>query len=310
MIHTLRDMYFSVDIETDGNAPGVSSMLSIGVVALDPSTLEETGSFYRTLKRLPEATPRNDTMEWWDGFPEKYVEARKNAIEPKQAMQELHDFVVEQCKRAKRQYDMERGPLPVFVAYPAGFDFSFVYYYMHRFLGECIFSFSALDMKSYAMGMLGVPFTKVGEKSYPEGWITAANADPHQALADARHQAAIFVNSLRWWQKNKELMDSAFAAQVELDKLKKRMTHWRERAVIVRDNPNAIDLAQEVAIGWLSCINILSGATEAREVDERALSMPIAGLRRCVVCDNGAKLGELNETCDTCGRRGGDHVQE
>ena len=40
---------------------------------------------------------------------------------------------------------------PVFVAYPAGFDFLFVYWYLIRFAGESPFSFSALDIKTFAM---------------------------------------------------------------------------------------------------------------------------------------------------------------
>jgi hypothetical protein len=35
----------------------------------------------------------------------------------------------------------------VFVAYPAGFDFLFMYWYMIRFVGESPFSFSALGIK-------------------------------------------------------------------------------------------------------------------------------------------------------------------
>jgi hypothetical protein len=35
---------------------------------------------------------------------------------------------------------------PVFVAYPAGFDFLFVYWYLIRFVGESPFSHSALDI--------------------------------------------------------------------------------------------------------------------------------------------------------------------
>jgi hypothetical protein len=43
---------------------------------------------------------------------------------------------------------------PVFVGYPAGFDFLFVYWYLIRFAGESPFSFSALDIKTYAMAVL------------------------------------------------------------------------------------------------------------------------------------------------------------
>ena len=46
------------------------------------------------------------------------------------------------------------GGKPVFVAYPAGFDFLFVYWYLIRFTGASPFSHSALDMKTYAMALL------------------------------------------------------------------------------------------------------------------------------------------------------------
>lgn len=192
-----RDMYFSVDVETDGDAPGVSSMLSIGIIALDPQTQEECGTFYRVLKRLPEAQPKNATMEFWDQFPEQWVEARRDPVDPKQAMEELVDWVAEMGKQAKRRYNMEKGPIPVFVAYPAGFDFSFVYYYLHRFLGESVFSFSALDIKSFAMGLLNSGFTEVKKERYPREW-DSHNPNPHHALEDARHQADIFRRMLKW----------------------------------------------------------------------------------------------------------------
>lgn len=192
-----RDMYFSIDIETDGPAPGTSSMLSIAVVALDPVDLTECGTFYRTLKRLPEARPENDTMNWWDGFPEQWVQARKDPQDPAEVMRALQEFVIEMGKQAKRRHNMEKGPIPVFVAYPAGFDFSFVYYYLHRFLGESVFSFSALDLKTFAMALLGRGFTDVKKDNYPEEWKTDLPIT-HNALDDARSQADTLVRMLRW----------------------------------------------------------------------------------------------------------------
>lgn len=104
-----RDMYFSIDIESDGSAPGTSSMLSIAVVALDPVDLTECGTFYRTLKRLPEARPENDTMNWWDGFPEQWVQARKDPQDPAEVMRALQEFVIEMGKQAKRRHNMFWG---------------------------------------------------------------------------------------------------------------------------------------------------------------------------------------------------------
>jgi len=43
----------------------------------------------------------------------------------------------------------------VFVGYLAAFDFMFVHWYLVRFTGSSPFSHSALDIKTYAMALLG-----------------------------------------------------------------------------------------------------------------------------------------------------------
>ena len=84
---------------------------------------------------------------------------------------------------------------PVFVAYPAGFDFLFVYWYLIRFAGESPFSFSALDIKTYAMAMLKIEYREVVKRNMPKRWF-----DPmphtHVALDDAIEQGALFCNML------------------------------------------------------------------------------------------------------------------
>lgn len=84
---------------------------------------------------------------------------------------------------------------PVFVAYPAAFDFMFVYWYLIRFTGESPFSHSALDIKTYAMVLLHKPYRESTKKNMPVHWF-----DPlphtHQALDDAMEQGALFCNML------------------------------------------------------------------------------------------------------------------
>ena len=65
---------------------------------------------------------------------------------------------------------------PVFVAYPAGFDFLFVYWYLIRFVGESPFSFSALDVKSYAMAMLKTEYRESTKRNMPRRWFDALPA--------------------------------------------------------------------------------------------------------------------------------------
>ena len=85
---------------------------------------------------------------------------------------------------------------PVFVAYPAGFDFLFVYWYLMRFAGESPFSHSALDIKTYAMAMLKTGYRDSTKRNMPKRWFDDM-PHTHVALDDAIEQGALFCNMLR-----------------------------------------------------------------------------------------------------------------
>jgi DNA polymerase III epsilon subunit-like protein len=197
----MTDVYVSVDIETDGDAPGLSSMLSIGAVALYPesfsSTMATHSSFYATLKRLPEARPSTATMEWWDQFPKQWAETRLGAADPAVVMKNLEWWV------QKVLQDMEqkgvKDPVAIFVAAPIGFDFSFVYYYLHRFLGRCVFGHNGVDLRSVAMGILGNDY-RYKTENYPQEWKTTLQ-HTHNALEDAEEQADRFRLMMTWRRK-------------------------------------------------------------------------------------------------------------
>ena len=84
---------------------------------------------------------------------------------------------------------------PVFVAYPLGFDFTFVYWYLMRFAGESPFSFSAIDVKTYAMALLGKPYRQSSKRNMPRRWFDDL-PHSHVALDDAIEQGALFCNML------------------------------------------------------------------------------------------------------------------
>ena len=84
---------------------------------------------------------------------------------------------------------------PVFVAYPAGFDFTFVNWYLIRFVGRNPFSFAALDMKTYAMAVLGRRFHETSRRTLPREWWPSL-PHTHVALEDALEQGELFCNML------------------------------------------------------------------------------------------------------------------
>ncbi|MGE3803587.1 MAG: 3'-5' exoribonuclease [Gemmataceae bacterium] len=179
----MSEIYVSTDVEADGPIPGPHSMLSFASAAyLADKTLLST--FSANLETLPEASPDPSTMDWWQQHAEAYVATRVDPEDPVQAMKRYAAWV-------------EQLPgKPVFVAYPAGFDFLFMYWYLIRFTGKSPFSFSALDMKTYAMALLKKGYRDVSKKSMPRRWFDDL-PHTHHALDDAIEQGAIFCNMLR-----------------------------------------------------------------------------------------------------------------
>jgi hypothetical protein len=57
---------------------------------------------------------------------------------------------------------------PVFVAYPVGYDFTFIYWYIIRFAGENPFGHNGIDIRSYAMAMLKTGYKASGKASMPK----------------------------------------------------------------------------------------------------------------------------------------------
>src|SRR5207245_3479609 len=84
---------------------------------------------------------------------------------------------------------------PVFVAYQAGFDFLFVYWYLMRFVGHSPFSFSALDIKTYAMALLKTEYRESVKRNMPRRWFEAQR-HTHVALDDALEQGLLLCNML------------------------------------------------------------------------------------------------------------------
>lgn len=178
----MKEIYVSTDVETDGPIPGVNSMLSFGSAAyLADKTLVST--FTAHLETLPGAQAHPKTMRWWQTQPEAWAACRENP----QAPEEVMPRYVAWLKALPGQ--------PVFVGYPASFDFMFVYWYLIRFAGESPFSHSALDIKTYAMALLKKGYRESVKRNMPQRWFDAL-PHTHLALDDAIEQGALFCNML------------------------------------------------------------------------------------------------------------------
>lgn len=176
------EIYVSTDVETDGLIPGPHSMLSFGSAAFTADK-RLLSTFEANLELLPGASGHPETMAWWETRPEAWAAHRENLRDPAEAM----PAYVAWLKALPGK--------PVFVGYPAGFDFLFVYWYLIRFAGESPFSFSALDVKSFAMAVLGCDYRNAVKRNMPKRWFEGL-PHTHKALDDAIGQGVLFCNIL------------------------------------------------------------------------------------------------------------------
>lgn len=127
--------YIMVDVETDGPIPGDYSMICFGAIVVDES-LDKT--FYGQLKPistlwLPKALEisgftRQETLKFDD---------------PKTVMEHFRSWIL---AHAKNQ--------PMFVSDNNGFDWQFINYYFHHFLGNNPFGYSSTNLGSLYKGLV------------------------------------------------------------------------------------------------------------------------------------------------------------
>lgn len=166
-------MFVSVDVEASGPIPGVYSLLAIGACAVDG---DEAFSC--------EIKPLNDNAD------PKAMEViglslgtlKERGLGPTQAMRRFSEWL--------QGLPSKGGPL-VFVGLNAPFDWSFINYYFHRFLGSNPFGYTALDLKAYYMGVAGCHWDEATSSTMSR--VLKPQLEPnHDALQDARFQAELY----------------------------------------------------------------------------------------------------------------------
>jgi len=191
-----HDVYFSADVEADGPIPGVNSMLSFGFSlagVFDGDTFRRIDparhTFYRELRPISDEFDVDAVAV--SGLDRD--ELLRSGADPTVALSEAADWV----RALTTQIDP--AGRPVFVAYPLGFDWMFLYWYLVRFSASgSPFGFSGcLDIKTlYAIRAR----TTIGAstKSQMPTELHSTRTHTHNALDDAIEQAELFQNLFTW----------------------------------------------------------------------------------------------------------------
>lgn len=180
-----QEIYFSTDIETRGPAPGRNSMMSIGSVAF---TLEQgiIGQFSINIQNIPGTVWDDDNRLFWQQHNDAYWEAMKDQIDPKQAMIEFRRFVL----------DIAGETSPVFAS-DVAFDYAFIYWYFNHFQVQMPFNWSGFEFKSWASGVLKIPYRDTRKSNMPKHWFPENPIRPeHVALNDAINNAHLFITAM------------------------------------------------------------------------------------------------------------------
>jgi hypothetical protein len=178
----MSEIYVSTDVEADGPIPGPNSMLSFGSAAFTASG-EMVSTFSANLELLEGAQGHPDTMAWWQQNHSAWEQTRTELQSPPEAMARYLAWLKSLPGK------------PVFIGYPVAYDFLFVYWYLIRFTGESPFSHSALDIKTFAMAMLRLPYRDSTKRNMPKRWFPSS-PHTHVALDDAIEQGQLFCNML------------------------------------------------------------------------------------------------------------------
>lgn len=181
---TKPELLISVDIETDGPIPGIHSIASIGAALVDDLDC----NFYIELKPISDQFDPQAVVIMAEGGLDRDCLLREG-VGAEEAMIQLQTWIKQVSGRKYR---------PVFAGFNAPFDWMFVHWYFIRFLGVKPFGISALDIKSYMMGVLRLErWSDTVASKIPERFRSDL-PHTHNALDDARQQGDVLAKLMRF----------------------------------------------------------------------------------------------------------------
>jgi ribonuclease T len=169
-----REIFISIDVEAAGPIPGEYSLLSIGACDVDDPT--------RVFSCELQPINRNADPKALEVGGFSLEALAKTGLPPKEAMTALASWI---------DSFVGETDTPVFVGFNAPFDWSFINYYFHKFLGRNPFGFTALDIKAYYMGATGCTWRDT-RSSAIDSKLNPKSKSDHDALHDAQYQAELF----------------------------------------------------------------------------------------------------------------------
>ena len=161
-------MLFIIDVESDGPVPPLYSMISFGAVAVTRS-LDKT--FYGKVAPLPGAK----RLEAAAAISGVSVEEHATYQAPFFVMQDFADWIA----------SVNADGRPIFVSDNPAFDWGYMNYYFHAFLGKNPFGYSARRIGDFYCGL---------QKDYFANWKKLRKTrHDHNPVNDAKGNAEALI---------------------------------------------------------------------------------------------------------------------
>jgi len=185
------DVYFSVDIEADGPIPGPYSMLALGICVCGRFDGERFGTvdpdestFYAELQPIS------------DDYVEEAMAVA--GLDRAELARQGETPVAAMTRAAEWIEEVAAGAHPVFVGWPAAYDWLFTHWYFIKYLGRDPFGYSSyVDMKSFYLARARLRLDDASPDFLPPE-LRSSRAHTHNALDDARQQGEFFARLFDW----------------------------------------------------------------------------------------------------------------
>lgn len=145
--------------------------------------------FETNLKPLPEAKVDAKTWEWWHDPAQR--EAFDYMMRDPRYPEKVFKDLSEQLIPLKRCYKI------IVVCWPSSFDWPFIQYYMHKYVGDNVLGRVAKCGASYAWSMAKTNNPNISINPLLDEWADKRFKHTHRALDDALEQGARFVNMIK-----------------------------------------------------------------------------------------------------------------
>jgi hypothetical protein len=177
--------YLTFDVEANGPAPHVNSMLGFGAALITPKKKILAKWEYHLLD-FPRSKPDDDTMEWWSTQKEAWDHIMTNRQEPSEVFQEFGLAI----EKWKEEYTI------IVITWPSAYHWQWFNVYFHKYFKSNPLGYSAKCIGSYLCGLANANAKNPhADDEFIKQFQEPGFIHNHKPLDDALYQGMAMMNA-------------------------------------------------------------------------------------------------------------------